>query len=99
MAETKFSVAKESLNDFTKLLIEKGQLIEDLESKINTNSIKEKHEVKFEAIDELKQHTILTEDDWHQFILKFDKVHIGFNQKLKENFKDISAAKIRFLCL
>jgi DNA-binding CsgD family transcriptional regulator len=42
---------------------------------------------------------LLTEDDWSQFRVIFDKVHPGFFNRLREQFYDLTPAETRLMAL
>jgi DNA-binding CsgD family transcriptional regulator len=48
-----------------------------------------------ETLSELYQFKILTEGDWQQFKMLFDKVHPGYINGLRKKFPDLSPAEER----
>jgi DNA-binding CsgD family transcriptional regulator len=54
---------------------------------------------KEEIATRLKHYSILTEDDWNEFRTLFEKVQIGFFDKLKQQFPDLTPSEQRLLAL
>src|SRR5690606_15006346 len=52
-----------------------------------------------QAVLQLQQSTILTDEDWVQFRTLFEQVHAGFLQRLKEKYPDFTPAEMRFVSL
>ena len=48
---------------------------------------------------EIKQKTILTENDWDEFKTTFEKIYPGFFNRLYTRNKDITTAELRFAAL
>lgn len=85
-------LAKAQLEEFAHTITEKNKLLEIVEK--NTENIENSKQ-----IDELRNFTILTEDQWTEFRSLFEKVHIGFYSKLKEKLPDLTPAEIRVIML
>lgn len=85
-------MATEKLNDFASSLSEKSSLIEELEQKLNNNSTTD-------ALTQLKESTILTDEEWDRFRRLFDQVHKGYTLRLKEKLPDLTQAETRFMVL
>ncbi len=99
MAEEELHIAMVEIKDFTQNIREKNELIETFAEEINhlksqNNSITDT-QVSF--IEDLKQSTILTDDDWNKFKQIFEKVHPGFLNRLKTKHADITPAETRYL--
>ena len=88
--------AKDQLDEFTRNIIEKTNLIEKLEQQVSsrTNSQEEQ-----KIISELSSQTILTEQDWIRFKTLFEKIHPGFFAKLKARASDITVAEQRMAAI
>jgi tetratricopeptide (TPR) repeat protein len=82
---------------------EKNQLIDQFKQEIeHLNALPEQHLVlqeKEEIAGKLRQYSILTEDDWNEFRNLFEKVQIGFFDKLKQQFPDLTPSEQRLLAL
>ncbi|MCO5229712.1 MAG: hypothetical protein M9958_01015 [Chitinophagales bacterium] len=86
--------SKFQLNAFMEQILLKNRLIRDLESKIKHVDADNQN-----VLLELRQKTILTEDDWLQFKSLFEKVHSGYLYRLNEKYPEFSPAEIRFMSL
>jgi DNA-binding CsgD family transcriptional regulator len=94
--EQEMESAKTQLEMFTQNIVEKTNLIEKLERQVKAHEYNaDEHQV----IDELSHQTILTEDDWIKFKTLFEKTHLGFFTKLKEQVNDITQAEQRMAAL
>ncbi len=88
--------ARQQLDLFTRNLVEKTSLLEQVQKKLG------EHQQLSEQEDMLKQLTsqaILTEDDWLRFKRLFDKMNPSFFNALRERAKDISVAEQRMAAL
>ncbi|UJP65276.1 tetratricopeptide repeat protein [Mongoliitalea daihaiensis] len=87
---------KNQLNTFTKQLLEKGTLLEKLENQLlEKNNSEEQHK----SLIALRSSRILTNEDWNQFRLLFEKVYPGFINRLKREKPDITLAELRIAVL
>ena len=91
-AEAEVAAAKEQLNLFTKSIIEKTGLVEQLESQLQQRKLSEEQQ---EQVAGLLKHTILTEEDWDKFKMLFEKIYPAFFSRLKQTAPDISLAEQR----
>ncbi|HKO81108.1 MAG TPA: helix-turn-helix transcriptional regulator [Chitinophagaceae bacterium] len=96
VAEKEVASAKEQLNMFTQNMIEKTNLIEQLEQELNERTSSHEHA---RLVQELSRQTILTEEDWVKFKLLFEKMYPGFFLNLKEKITDITLAEQRMAAL
>lgn len=82
---------------------EKNLLIDQFKREIeHLNALPEQHMVlqeKEEIATKLRQYSILTEEDWNDFRNLFEKVQIGFFDKLKLQFPDLTPSEQRLLAL
>ncbi len=85
-------LAQTQLEEFAQTITEKNKLIEIIEK--NTEHIENSKQ-----IEDLRNFTILTEDQWTEFRSLFEKVHIGFYSKLKQKLSDLTPAEIRVIML
>ena len=88
--------AREQLNLFTRNLLEKTELLENLQKQIGDKSASKEQQ---EWLTELTGQTILTEEDWIKFKALFERMYPGFFIKLKETFTDITGAEQRMAAL
>lgn len=91
LAEKELKIAQEKLKNLLVHVQENNKLIEELQSK--------KLEENESIISNLKDATILTEEQWKNFSQDFTSVFPDFVDKLRTSFPDITAAEIRMLCL
>ncbi|HLK29217.1 MAG TPA: tetratricopeptide repeat protein [Puia sp.] len=94
--EQEVASAQTQLKMFTENIIEKTNLIEQLEEELKDRETSAGQQA---IIAELSQRTILTEDDWLTFKTLFETTHPGFFAKLKEQAKDITVAEQRMAAL
>lgn len=92
---------KKELERFMLNFIEKTKLISDLEGKLE--SFSEMSEFRNPNIDkdisELIQMKILTEENWAQFKMHFEKAYPGLIQQIKETYEHLSPAELRMFLL
>ena len=88
--------AREQLNLFTRNLLEKTELLENLQKQIGDKSASKEQQ---DWLTELTGQTILTEEDWTKFKALFERMYPGFFIKLKETFTDITGAEQRMAAL
>lgn len=87
---------KKDLTHFTESVITKNKLIGELETKLQTISTERAAiEENNESLSELYRFKILTEDDWRQFKIYFDKVYPGLIHALREKYPDLTPAEER----
>jgi DNA-directed RNA polymerase specialized sigma24 family protein len=102
-AEQDLKEASRQLETFTSTIHEKNELIEKFTTELEY--IKKEEEDKGTAtlrhhtMAELQQLTILTEEEWENFRLLFEKVHTGFFFRLKDKLPGLSPADTRFIAL
>ncbi len=83
------------LKNFTENIIAKNKFIEELEVKLSAITDTANQQIENEHLSELYQLKILTEDDWVQFKIKFDKVYPGFINRLRQSFPELAAGDQR----
>ena len=88
--------AREQLHLFTRNLLEKTELLENLQKQVKDKSASKEQQ---EWLTELTSQTILTEEDWTKFKALFERMYPGFFIKLKETFTDITVAEQRMAAL
>lgn len=94
--EKQLEIAKTSLTALTENLQKKAEMLEQLSSEIAAvHTDKDRQSI----MDTLHQHTLLKDEDWHEFKALFEKVHPNYINELKESYPDITPAEIRILVL
>jgi len=96
LMEQEVDSAKEQMQIFTRRIIEKTNLIEKLAIQIKDRQATEE---QASIMEDLMQHTILTEADWMKFKNLFEKIYPFFFQQLKEKAPDITIAEQRMAAL
>lgn len=94
--EEELNLAKYDLNSLTQHFRKMSELVENLRienEKLITNSTHK------EYLEQLISSTILTDDDWTNFKVMFEKVHPGYIQVQKEKYPDLTNAETRLLML
>jgi DNA-binding CsgD family transcriptional regulator len=94
--EQEMESAREQLKMFTKSIIEKTSLIEKLESQMEN---KLKTQEQQQLVEELSRQSILTEEDWLNFKSLFEKLHVGFFEKINKHVTNITQAEQRMAAL
>lgn len=99
--ETELQSAQRELLAFTQMLREKNELIESFRKELDALQLTDDQQLteRTGQLNQLLNSTILTEQDWKDFRLLFDKVHPGFFVRLKEKMADLSPADTRLLAL
>ncbi len=97
--QQEISLNRQALDVYTKNLISKSQLIENLYQQINEYNDAENNALTANNILQLKNMKILTDEDWNDFKLYFEKGFPGFMTKLKQKHKDLSQAELRLILL
>ena len=95
-AEAEAESAKQQLALFTQHMVEKTNLVDNLQSRLMT---KELNQDQNQIIAELSHHSILTNDDWEKFKVLFEKVYPGFFYNLKMKTPDISSGEQRIAAM
>ncbi|MDR3679177.1 MAG: hypothetical protein P4L41_04355 [Flavipsychrobacter sp.] len=98
----KEEIARNQLEDFTRRMQEKNQLIEAITAEAERNRKQVDRQatpVDDKLLTELQQSILLTDEQWDKFKDTFDKVHKGYFHRLKNRIPDLSPAEIRFIML
>lgn len=80
------------LSEFARNISEKSKLIEQLEQQQGI-------EPDAEILNQLRKSTILTPYEWEYFKTLFEKVHLGYLQRLRQKIPDLTQSEIRFIAL
>jgi tetratricopeptide (TPR) repeat protein/DNA-binding CsgD family transcriptional regulator len=101
LLDTELNNATEQLNMFTKSIHEKNELIEKFAADLESLQIQKGVIVDYnlEHVTQLRESTILTDDEWEHFRKLFEKVHGGYLERLKEKLPGLSPAETRFMAL
>lgn len=101
-AQQELENAAKQLADFTRSIHEKNELIEKISADIEQYQNQTASTVlvpNTEVLSQLQNSILLTEDQWEQFKFNFDKVHIGYLNRLKDKLPDLTPAETRFMVL
>jgi DNA-binding CsgD family transcriptional regulator len=88
------------LENFTRKMLEKSQLIEELSAQLD--QFKSEAPIPKERIEDVSKmlhSSILTEDDWEEFKLLFSRVNPNFFAELKLRHPDLTQAETRLAAL
>lgn len=99
LAEEALESARMELGAFTRMMTDKNALIESINEELSQAKANEEKLPVVSHLSNLMSRTILTEDEWQQFRVLFEKVYPGYLFRMKEKFPDITPADIRLLCL
>lgn len=97
----KLEFNQKELNDYTQNLIERNNLIEELESKLQELSLVEEKLTleRDKKVEELWRLKILTDEDWEKFRIHIENVYPGLTSKIKRTFEDITVAELRLFLM
>lgn len=96
IAESEAKIAISQLDEFRQHLLEKNNLIEQLQS---VQESKDNSSDQLKTMSDLTHHLILNEDDWLRFKELFDSVYPGFFISLRNTVPDITQAEQRMAAL
>ncbi len=99
--EDELQHSKNRLQDFVQSLKEKNALIDELKmelDEINTNNLLSDTE-KEEVVQKMRNATILTEKDWNDFKVTFEKVHSNFFNNVLSKYPSVTVSELRILSL
>ena len=93
--------ATSKINIYTKNLLEKNALIDELNSKINKqdSDLEQTLSENKKIVADLSNQKILTENDWDKFKRLFQDAYPGYLMKLRQDFEEISVAEERHFIL
>lgn len=102
-AESELLSAQKQLDDFTRAAHEKNELVEkittELEGFKTSRANDEQRSRRNELLVQLQQSTLLTDEQWNDFKLIFEKVHTGYLNRLRDKLPGLSPAETRFMAL
>lgn len=100
LTETELRIALAQLQQFRESARKKSQLITRLaDDWQQAPAAPADTTARRDALDALHQSVILTEDDWQNFTVQFEKVFAGFLYRMKAKLPDLSPAETRYLTL
>ena len=88
--------ARMQLKMFTQNILEKTNLVEKLEPQIKNPVVTDREK---EFIDDLCRQNILTDEDWLNFKMLFEKTHPHFFEKINKQVNNITQAEQRMAAL
>ncbi|MCE7064788.1 hypothetical protein [Dyadobacter sp. CY326] len=91
-AEQELTFATMQLEEFTRSISEKTQLVEELSARYGSSA-------SDETVQELQKITILTDEQWEYFRNLFEKIHVGYLSRLREKLPGLTPAEVRFMAL
>lgn len=96
--EDELNSAKSNIQIFINKVNEKNELIESISN--NLKELKSSETKEFDnALNELRNTKIITDDDWISFQSGFEKVYKDFSKNLLLNFPTITPAELRYLMM
>jgi tetratricopeptide (TPR) repeat protein len=95
-AQAEIAFAREQLRLITESVIEKTNLLEKVEQEVQSNRFSEE---QYKMIDAISHLTILTEEEWRNFRMLFEKIYPGFFSRLKDRAPNITVAEQRMAAL
>lgn len=98
-AEYDLEMASSHLHNFKQSIQEKNNIVEQFAYELEKYKIIEKDNADDEVLIKLQQSTILTDEQWENFRMLFEKVHKGFFKRVKDKMPDLTPAEIRFIAL
>jgi tetratricopeptide (TPR) repeat protein len=100
-AESELESSRNQLEEYLRNQRQKAELIEKVQSEMDL--MQQQYQIPIEdeqaVLHKLSFATILTEDDWMQFKMLFEKVHTGFFLKLKTAYPGLTPAETRLCSL
>ncbi|GAA4401057.1 hypothetical protein GCM10023187_14840 [Nibrella viscosa] len=100
LAEAELQSAQALLNQLRQGVQQKSRLIDQYEAEFSVSADGPAiGSNQYQLLNDLRHSVILTDDDWHQFVDVFEKVHPGFFYRLKTQLPDLTPAETRFMAL
>jgi len=90
--QAELTLATTQLENFASNISEKNKLLETLQQQFGEGS-------NNQALLQLQQSTILTDEEWEKFRAIFEKVHGGYLNRLREKLPGLSPAETRYMAL
>ena len=89
--ELELEEASTQLDIFTRHIAEKNKLIDNLLEQANG--------LQTEVMEQLRQSSILTDEDWRNFQLLYEKAHPGFFDRIRRQMPGLSPGETRYIVL
>ena len=86
--------AEQQLKDFATSIQDKSRLLEQLEIQLQLKGNEDE-----KLLEQLRQTTLLTDEQWLNFRNVFEKVHSGYLTRLKEKLPDLTPGETRYMAL
>jgi tetratricopeptide (TPR) repeat protein len=95
--EKELDFSKREIEEYVKIMIQKTSLVNELYERLEIPSIEvfEKEQI----VQKLTTTSLLTEDDWKHFKVKFEQAFPGFFARLKATYADLSPAEVRLAAM
>ncbi len=101
MTQAELAHHKSELTSYMQNVLSKNALVEELEAKLQAMKL-QGEDVELERkvkLDELLELKILTDEDWVTFKKHFDRVYVGFFDRLRAQHPDLTKAERRLFVL
>ncbi|GAA4401035.1 hypothetical protein GCM10023187_14810 [Nibrella viscosa] len=100
LAEAELQSAKALLDQLRQGVQQKSRLIDQYEAEFSVSADGPAiGSNQYQLLNDLRHSVILTDDDWHQFVDVFEKVHPDFFYRLKAQLPDLTPSETRFMAL
>lgn len=99
--EAELKAAHLEIDTFIENVNQKNELIDSISNKLNKIKKQESSKSKQleNTLNELRNTTIITDEDWIKFQADFDKLHFNFSQNLYKKFPTLTPSEQRYLML
>lgn len=94
--QMKLDHARKELDMVIQNFHEKSKLVDTLSKQVE---LMDNENEKVTYLEKLTNSTILTDDDWSDFKLTFEKVYPSFIEDMKTTYPDITTSELRFLVM
>ena len=99
LLESELEAHRKSLLDYTQSLIARNEELEELKEQLNSSSANESNSSRIEELNALSLSRIVTDDDWEEFKVRYNKVFPYFMFRMKESHPSITPAELRLAAL
>ena len=90
---------RSSLLAYTRTLMERNEQLGMLQEKLNKTKVTGENEERIGELNALSRSRIVTDDDWEEFKVRYNKVFPGFMFRMKEKHPAITPAELRLAAL
>lgn len=98
LAETELSLVQTQLESFADTVAEKNQLISQIENELKDLKIKDEASTN-NLLEQINQARILTDDQWKDFRLKFERLHPQFITRLRQQVPNLTDTETQMACM